>query len=310
MRIIRRKKPLVAIVIALNDLETFHGGSRNGIKGEIGYFDQFLILYQSVKDNWRGKYFDHQFYLLHSIPFSEEKMAILRKTDVKVMQVEYPDHPTKIRPMCYRVDIACDYRLVLDVDMYALKEPKFNFKYDAQAAYGGNKYNKEQWSDICDYLNAKLPEEACIKKEPGSYTSWSYEEHNLYQLGKFKKRQFPYFNNGAILVSNDLSKNLVDTWEAYRRDYTLYVKDRFDHDIDQEGQDVMGLAIANVTSNWNHFPRGFNFVLQERFVIAKKLVHIFKGELTLLHYIQITEKNKFYGLIKDMHTFIRQQYYD
>lgn len=211
--------------------------------------------------------------------------------------------------MCYSVPIDCDFRLVLDVDMYAMSEPNFNFSKDALAVYGGNKYTKEQWQSICGYLGAEMPKQRILNQEAGTYKSWRFTEHFLYQTGKFRKRKFPYFNNGAILIRNGVSQQFVQLWEQYRTKYSAYVKKQFDIDIDLEGQDVVGLAIANTTSNWSHFPKGFNLVIQERFDIGKKLVHVFKGTLSLLHYIQMTNKNKHYALIKDMHGRVRQKYY-
>lgn len=309
MQLVKRQKPLLAIVIALNDLEQFHGGSRNGLKSEIGYFDQFLMLYQSIISNWQRKYFDYNIYLLHSIPFSDQKTKILNTINVKVEQVVYPHHTTKIRPMCYSHPIDCDFRLVLDVDMLALNEPKFNFKLDAQAMYGGNKYNTFQWSQICNFLDCQIPKQKCLKVQPGSYTSWSFKEHYLFQTGAIKRRKFPYFNNGAILIRNSKSNEFVQVWERYRSLYTKYVLEKFNLDIDLEGQDVVGLAIANITKKWSHFPKGFNLIIQEKFNDGKKLIHVFRGKISLLHYIHITKRHKYYNLVRASYNEVLEKYY-
>ena len=44
-------KPLIAIIYTFNDIAVFPGGQRAGIKSIIDYFQQFLISYESIKDN-------------------------------------------------------------------------------------------------------------------------------------------------------------------------------------------------------------------------------------------------------------------
>jgi lipopolysaccharide biosynthesis glycosyltransferase len=299
----------VAIVIAFNDLEVFNGGSRKGLKEKISYFDQFLILYESLKKNWLEQNFKYQIYVLHSIPFSENKKQILNSLDITVIQVEYSKHKTKIRPLAYTIDLPCDYRLILDVDMLAIKEPKFDFHSDVQAMYGGNKYNKEQWKNICSYVGCKLPSGFVARLTKGTYTQFVFREHYYYNAHRIFFRFFPYFNNGAILVKNELSKQLGETWEKFREKYTEYVKSEFQIDIDFEGQDMMGLAITSVTKNWKPFERGFNFILQDSFELGRKLMRKFSNDAVLVHYINIPQESIFYGLIENAYFEVKKKYY-
>lgn len=304
-----KEKINVAIIIALNDLNVFHGGSRNGLKSEISYFNQFLMLYDSIRNNWKKKYFDYYFVLIHSKPFTKEKKQILEKIDIKVLNVTYLFHELKIRPMCYSIPLECDFRLVLDVDMLAIKEPNFDFRYDAQAMYGGNKYNKRQWRDICKTLNCDYPKLSNKKWKSGKYNEWNFKEHYLYQSGKCTKRRFPYFNNGAILIKNDLSYEFAEIWDEMRKKYTIYVKDKFNLDIDLEGQDVVGLAINKTTSNWNIFMQGMNFILQDSFELGIRLNQKYKGERYLLHYINVKKENPYYEVLEKQYKRIKNKYY-
>lgn len=302
-------KKKIAIVIAMNDIQNFHGGSRNGIKKKIDYFDQFLVLYESIVLNWEKKKFDYDIYVLHSLSFNLEREKILKRLNLTLVSVVYPKHKVKIRPMCYKVPIDCDYRLVLDVDMYALKEPNFNFQYDIQAMYGGNKYTKKQWKKICDFLDCDMPKESVRCFGTGAYKNWTFSEHYKYQSGKSKKKRFPYFNNGAILIKNSLCSEFLSKWEDYRKGYTDFILREYQINIDLEGQDVIGLALYNTSRNWGVFDRGMNLIIQDKFKLGLKLIREFNNEIFLLHYIHMTETNKFYGLIKQAHSLVKEKYY-
>ena len=302
-------KPHIAIIITVNDIENFHGGSKEGIKRRISYFDQFLILYQSIKEKWISNHFSYKMYLLHSIEFSNKKREILRSIDVKTILVNYPQHTTKIRPMAYYQDIECDFRLVLDVDMLAMGNPTFNFNCDFQAMYGGNKYNEEQWFEICRYLDCNFPNYPILKKEKGNYKSWSVEEITLYQKGKINERLFPYFNNGAILIKNAISIDFVKKWEVSRELFTKYVKENFNLEIDMEGQDIVGIVLNNTSSNWMPFEIGFNYPLQESFSNSKSLLDVKNESLSLVHYINIKDNFRCSNIIYKKYLKVQRQYY-
>lgn len=300
----------VAIVLPFNDIDTFQGGSRKGLKSSISYFDQFLVLYESILKNWKKKAFDYNIYVLHSIPFSPQKQRILSRLDVNVIPVKYKNHPLKIRPMAYLEEIDCDFRLILDVDMYVLNQPKFDFEADAQAMYGGNKYSHNQWVNICEYLKCKMPSQEVLVKEDGSYRSWSYNEHFLYNSGSLSDRIFPYFNNGAILIKNGLAPKLAQRWDELRTLYTEYVKQTQHLDIDLEGQDVMGVAINSITENWKPFSIGMNFILQSRFEESKKLQEFIPAEeISLFHYINPEADSPYYQIVLDEYNMVRKKHY-
>jgi hypothetical protein len=303
-------KPLISIVIPLNELKSFNGGSLNGVKSEINYFIQFLMLYESINQNWKKTSFDYNFYLIHSIPFSDKNQEILDKLDIKQVYTQYKRHKTKIRPICYELEIDCDFRLVLDVDMLALSEPNFDFNKDFQAMYGGNKYNKSQWRKISKYLKCDMPNESVRIFKKGIYNKWTFKEHYLYQIGVTKKKKFPFFNNGAILVKNNFSYDFSCLWDDYRASYTEFVKKEFNINIDLEGQDVVGLAINQLTQNWGVFEPGFNFIIQDKFDEGEKLVRNFKKQVSLLHYIHATKTNKYYPIIKEHYNRVVKKYYN
>lgn len=298
----------VAVILCFNDIEIFHGGSRSSLKGRISYFEQFLILYESLKEHWVDINFEYEVYVLHSISFSEEKSRLLDDLDVKVLKVNYEKHLTKFRPIAYQIDIECDFRLVLDVDMMAVKKPNFKFDKSAQAMYGGNKFSKKQWKEICKFIDCELPKKKNLRLWSGKYNEWSFKEHYLYQSGKVKKRLFPYFNNGAIMIKNSISPEFGKTWDGYRELYTQFILQKYGINIELEGQDVVGLAIDSITEDWGPFERGFNFILQDRFEQGKKLMDKYSSTATFIHYINIPAESVFYREIENAHNKVREKY--
>jgi hypothetical protein len=300
----------VAIILPFNDIGEIHGGSRSGFKGQISYFDMFLMLVESIKENWQGKYFEYRIIALHSLPFSDEKKAILEQINVDVVKANYDEHPLKIRPAAYTMDFDCDFRLILDVDMIALKEPNFDFSKDVLSTYGGNKYNKGQWKDICAYLGCKTPNFVCLKLKIGHYRRWRFLEHYLYQAGWIKGRVFPYFNNGAVLIKNECAAKVGSVWLDFRRLYTQYIQETQGADISLEGQDVIGLAINQITDNWSILPRGCNYIVQENFYLGRRLIARTELErLSLFHYISVSKGNLFFTIVDSYYSKVRSEYY-
>lgn len=303
----------IAIITPFNDLETFEGGSKASLKLQISYFDQFLILYSSIIKNWKQKKFTYSFYIIHSKPFSEARLKILNQLpEVKVLFAEYDLHETKIRPLAYTLDFDCDYRLILDVDMFALMEPDLDFTADVQAMYGGTRYNEKQWKTICSYIGAEYPDFELLQTEEGNYKKWGMNSHFAYHLEDryLEKRLFPYFNNGAVLVKNSISKKLGELWEDYRTRYAKYLKEVEGVDAGIVGQNVIGLAIHNTTKNWTAFPRGFNFLLQNFQADSHSLIEFFdSNKVSLFHYINVPENTIYYNLVDSEYKNIRSTYY-
>jgi hypothetical protein len=299
----------VAVILPFNDVETMSGGSRNGIKSKISYFNQFLMLYESIQENWHNEHFEHQLIVLHSMPFNKKKKAILDRLNVEIVTSEYQEHPLKIRPGAYIMDFDCDFRLILDVDMIALKEPVFDFKVSAQAVYGGNKYNKNQWQNICRYLGCKVPSFLSMKLKKGRYQRWGILEHYLYHAGWLRWKIFPFFNNGAVLIKNELAPKLGDVWLEFRRSYTKYVQATQGIDIDQEGQDVIGLAINDSLYSWSTLPRGFNYAVNDSFPLGRLMNKNTRNGVSMLHYINVGKGTYCYDLVERYYKKVINKYY-
>lgn len=229
--------------------------------------DQAVILISSIKKSWN---FYNEIYFMHSYPLLPRDRARLERLDINILRRESNSKHKGLafanRGASYLEPMACTHRLVLDTDMVALREPTFNFKLDAAATPGKSLFTLEQWKRICGFCDLEIPTTR-VKKETMSHNS--YVDYYL----KNKKNFFPYFNHGAVLVKNEIAKEVGTRFIEYRD--AIYTK--FAH---YHGQIAIGLAINETTKNWGPLPRGFNYLatLEEKARFPLK-------EITLYHYL-------------------------
>lgn len=302
----------ILIITPFNDIESIEGGSRSSIKSFISYFDQFLILYETINENWININFEYSFLVLHSVPFTKRKQKIIHSLkNVEVRLLGYEHHPTKIRPLAYSLELECDFRLILDVDMYALSSPTFDFTSDVQAMYGSNKYNDDEWGELCSYIGATKPNQMNLRINPGHIESWDGSEHFMYHLGEVSVKLFPYFNNGAILIRNNICADVERLWESYKFKYIKYLEiyKGVKHQI-SVGQDTIGIAIDNCVDKWVPFEKGFNFIIQRSFQKGQSMIDLFPiDNVKLFHYINVPEGSIYEKLVLKKYKNIKRKYY-
>jgi hypothetical protein len=280
-------KPHIAIIYNFNDIEgSFLGGSNNGIKKEISYFQQFLLSYDTIKENWSTEKFTYEFFVIHTQPFEPKNKKVLDSlTDVKIIEVEEPFDGTGLRCLAFDIDIDCDYRLVLDNDTLALKTPNFDFTKDALVSYGGSVYNENRYKLFCEYLGIKVPKEIPFCNV--GYLEFNTAEYEVYYKKNPKNRLFPALNAGALLLKNDLSKEfsqkLLDGVSKIPGFAKKYGGGRV-----KVIQPIYGLILNDVTDNWDSFERGFNFILSPKMGITD-VIKKYKGNIYLLHYINYSK---------------------
>ena len=288
---INLKYPRIAIIISINEIGKFVGTTSGGIKGRLSYVNQFLMLYYSIKDNW---FFNYQIYLIHSRDFLKETLKILNKLDVVLKKINTKN--LLIRPESYLLDINCDYRLVLDADMIALRNPTFNFNYDAQAQYGDFNYESLP-KKLFNVLQIKQPKESDFiqyEKIKVNNNSNLFSKTNFNLIEKYYKNElnyerkyYPIFNHGAILIKNKYSKILGEKLILYKKYFNT-----------DSGQDVVGFIINDITKGkWTHFTKGFNFTINENLLgdIKSKKKYIDEGnKIELLHYIYVNKDSIYF----------------
>ena len=127
----------------------------NTVRKEIDIVSQFIVLYHSIRENWN---FEYRISLFHnkSFPFSEYDSRRLSKLDIDIFATEpdYEKTPYMLRcnALTHETRKVGSHRLLLDCDMMALKEPRFDLSCDWQAMYA----NSVMGSKYYDYINNKF----------------------------------------------------------------------------------------------------------------------------------------------------------
>lgn len=276
------KKPHIAIIYNFNDdFKTFRGGSQNGVKAEISYFNQFLISYETISKKWNTNKFTFSFYVIHTQDFSEEHFKILNDIGITCIKVKNEFGNVGLRSMVFNVDIECDFRLVLDNDTIAVKTPNFDFTKDILVSYGGGVYTRDLYNKLCNFLNLKVPKEIPIENVIQSFGCAEYVK--FYNNKDNQERLFPALNAGALLIKNTLSKNFGKKLTNSLRKLPEFARLYGGRGV-QVVQPVYGLVVNDVTDNWYHFEKGFNFLLSD-FRRIPTIYKKYKDDLYLVHYI-------------------------
>ena len=248
---------------------------------KISHLEQFLVLYHSIKKNWT---FPHRISLCHSVDFSENNLDALLELELDLFKVE-PDiaiydgsatltdsysipYTKYCRAACFYVvpKVAGTHRLVLDVDMIALKNPVFDYNVDFQAMYSRKipPYTNQQIKTICDRFSFRYrdytPEPLLAK----------------YIAGKTNIQ--PYFNGGAILIKESLSKLFGELWRPSL--ITPLLKELWGNSSRLaylSSELTLSLALLTISQNWKPFELGFNY--------WKQTWEIPKENISLYHYI-------------------------
>jgi hypothetical protein len=206
--------------------------------------------------------------------------------------------------MTFKVDIDCDYRLVLDNDTIGLETPNFDFTKDILVSYGGAVYTKELYKRFCDYAGIKLPKEEPFENKTQQFGSAEYEW--FYKSGT-NNRLFPALNAGALLIKNDISNKFGDKLIDLVGRIPKFAR-KFGGKLTMVVQPVYGLAVNHITDNWYHFDKGFNLLLS-KFRGIKETYEKYKGTVYLGHYINYPDdSDPLFLNIKYYHEKVKEKY--
>lgn len=232
--------------------------------------NQFIILYFSIKKNWSNMNIN-KIYFIHSLPLNAIDKRILSKLDIIILyKPTLSKHKALLhssREHSYLIPSDADYKLILDTDMIAIKEPNLDFSHDVMATYEPNQWDYKVWQELCNACKCKLPNYNIRKetKQSSIYTQY-YANPNT-------PKAFPYFNNGAVLIkssiSNEIGKKYVYYTDEIRKKTAHYA-----------AQMAIGLAINEVTDNWGILPRGFNYL-----ATLEQYTKFNINDITLFHYL-------------------------
>jgi hypothetical protein len=284
----------------------------------LSYVDQFIILYHSVKENWKNV--NYNMNVLHSAPLSDETIQKFKKIDINIIKVDpfLLDVPWLIRTEFARVDSKADYRLYLDVDMIALNEPKFEFVSDFYLTPVG-------WSGVIEEEYEMIKDLGFSIQHPNA-SNWSHPRHlcNNRSLEKedqlyldsvrFKKENvFPHFNGGSVMIKNDqnLTRKFYEEWWYVFLGAKKFLESQKLPNVNQKtyfspiahsSGSLMayyplfqaalifadGLAVTKITDDWDFFDIGINYfdnlLHDDEFTYSSKHWEKMKDKISLYHY--------------------------
>lgn len=240
---------------------------------------QLLILFESIKKNWKD--FEYDFYCFHNknIKWSNEDLdKVARYDDLNLIGVDEYDHvmvPWQNRITCFTYPLKRygSHRLVLDCDMIALKNPKFNLEMDWQAMFGGTLIHERYINFMLQKYDFKLDHilkdklykhgDVLFKQYCKDKTSW--------------KLLYPYFNAGAVLIKEELTHKLVSFWKPT---YELVTEEKLPINIRHISiQYTLCFSLLSISTKWEPFEPGFNYLLK-----IGDVTKLGKEDITLIHY--------------------------
>ncbi len=279
---------MIDIVLTLNDIsvEDFRdkGWVPKTYQGSpISVIDQAVVLIQSIKKNWT---MPSDIIAMHSLKMSRESWDRLTEAGATVLERQHGFagfDAVHNRWTAYQDSYRTNntHRLILDVDMIALKDPGFSLDYDIMAGLSGYcVLDREDWQYICGVCGVDMPEGKIIKP-PGS--PWR-------EYARGGSGFFPCFNAGAVLIEKNLAHSIIETIVDYMRKIrastlSKNMRGAFAYTI------ALSLAIAASGASFALFPAGFNFIGT---MLAPK---DYAGEVFLYHYLgaERTELSGIYG---------------
>lgn len=279
----------IDIVCCINDLDSrqVNWDQQNKKKFFNGrYLDfvtQFLILYNSIKNNWK---FNYKIYLFYNF-LSEDNLKKLSLLDINLIHTESTiNNPYILRQETYKYKTQGTHKLYLDVDTIATKNPNFDLSKDFLIMPCNHTLiSQNDWNNIATDIDHPIKD-------------WKYGGGILDLLWSKQKTKeeivnlnyFPHFNGGAILMKNNLS-------EEFGNLFIRHLNKVADKKMGFLGALMIseGLAITKLTNNWSIFDLGFNYFEQAQFGVPEKYFNISK--IFLYHYINDNNLHKFKNFI-------------
>ena len=241
----------IDIICCINDIPkttNWDGQGKTKLFGDqhLDFVTQFIVLYNSIKQNWR---FPYTIYLCHSLPLSNNTRFRLENLDIVIRKISSPDpvkFPYLIRTSSWAMKTYGTHKLYLDTDMIALKNPKFDLEKDFLVM----PCNSNLMVDTKGQLISKFSK---LIRHP--IKKWSFGTNILSRMweGTLKsedyktKRFMPHINGGSILMKNKLSKLFSQTWWNIFSALEWRVRDH------RPLLYADGLAITMLTDNWGVF---------------------------------------------------------
>ena len=223
----------------------------NTVNKSIDVVSQFIVLYNSIKKNWKSFEYKINLFYNKDYPFSKTDFDRLRKLDIEIFPVDADyGEPTPFMIRCnalsHKLSEVGSHRLCLDPDMLALNEPVFELGCDWQAMFAG------KVSAGYDYINKKC--NFNLKLE--NYLIGN--GYRSYMGGANYETLFPYFNGGAYLLKETMCGKFC---ELVMPCYDLCIDKNLPKTLRHLGiQYAISFALIKLSDNWKPFKPGFNYL--------------------------------------------------
>jgi len=262
----------VVIMATPNDKLKKEGSSIHLKKNDI--FHQLYILINSIH-----KYFkiEYEIIIFTTIPYNPWQKYILEhilRTKIQIVKSDNPSIHFYCRSKCFTEPIGnFTHRLCLDCDMFFCNTFALDFSKDICMTYMHKVLRPKQYFQLL--INQfKLPQISL--KNVNRYRNQLIQ----YQYERGKTKLFPYFNGGAVLVKEELSKTFgLKNLEIYNSNFT--------HKKINRGmilQDCWGLIVSQW--NWGELPIGFNYYGKWQNILD---TNRYREQVSLIHYLGNTD---------------------
>lgn len=242
----------------------------NTVKKDVDIVSQFVILYNSIKENWKFEYRINLFYNKKT-QFNDYDFAKLSKLDIDIFAIEpdYEKTPYMLRcnALTHGLKNNSSHRLLLDCDTIALKDPSFDLSCDWQAMYANSVVDRKYF----EYINTKFGYNLDLNNKITG------KLFNMYTQSGDYENFFPHFNGGAFLIREEYCEKFKEyTTPSYQISHDLSVPHEIRHIGVQYGA---SFALVKISNNWKPFDIGFNYLAKEQ-----DIDKFGKSNIKLLHY--------------------------
>lgn len=293
-------------------------------KKNIDIVSQFVVLYYSIKQNWKTLEYRITLFYNLNIKWSKEDWDKISTLDIDIIgcpKSDHPNFPWHNRLVCFRYPLknVGTHRLVLDCDMIAMAEPEFDLECDWQAMFSLDSLFPRQslypvtfqliHGECPRYYNYMEYNEIINKSITTFYTIKSFMQSNNIQLPEeiINETQDKILNINIEKEYLQARYHLgeEENWKNFFPHFNfgaILIKDHLASqfaDLFSIGYNLINIfpklhcelefygsyCLRKLSSNWKPFKPGFN-ICTGLFTIEQLQDFKINNKLSLIHYAQ------------------------
>jgi N-acetylglutamate synthase-like GNAT family acetyltransferase/cephalosporin hydroxylase len=277
------------------------GTSQGYSQGVKCIFEQLVILVNSIRKNIKS--FKYEIHIFSTYNYNELYTYILRdclKCNIYIVSpdIQEKEYSFFARSKTFTHDLKGEspytHRIVLDTDMYFVRDINIDFNYDIMMTYMPDYYefNENSKNKFKNNMLSKIKNNYNIKPFNINDKPLIYQYiNNIDYIQIFP----PVFNGGFYLVKESLCKK-------FGKEYFKYFNTPFVKNKGMFLQNNLGFCMLSTTNNWSSTPIGINYFGEFNNCLDTDK---YKNKITLVHYLGDTF-NKYlkYNLYDSNYEFI------